>query len=173
VKATPKEIATHLATLRQTPRLISSVAEQLPEDRLRTRPRPDHWSLVEHLAHLNSCAEIWSDDIERMVELDTPAYEKPHPNTLKKRHQVPPFAESARAFTDLRDRLIALLQSLEPDQWERDAIIRHTVFSQTRRMALHEAVHADQMRDRAFYATFVLTALPLDPNPCTVGEGKR
>ena len=150
MKATSKEIATHLATLRQTPLLIGTVAEQLREEQLRARPGPKEWSLVEHLAHLHACAEIWSDDIERMLAHDTPMFEKPHPNTVMTRHQTPPFVETTRAFTDLRERLIARLQTLAPDQWQRSAIIngrRHTVFTQTRRMALHEAAHTEQIRE--------------------------
>jgi hypothetical protein len=150
LKATSQEIAIHLATLRQTPLHISSVAEQLSEEQLRVRPLPKDWSLVDHLAHLLACAEIWGDDIERMLGLDTPRFEKPHPNNVMRQHQMPPFAESARAFADLRTGLIARLQALDPNQWERSAIINgrhHTVYTQTRRTALHEAVHADQIRE--------------------------
>lgn len=150
VKATSREIETHLATLRQTPILISSVAEQLREDRLRLRPDPKGWSLVDHLSHLLACAEIWSDDIEYMLEHDTPELTKPHPNKAMPRHQLQQFAESARVFAALRERLIARLQSLGLDQWERSAIIngrRHTVYTQTRRMALHEADHAGQISE--------------------------
>ena len=85
-----------------------------------------------------------------MLALEVPAFSNPHPRTQMRRHQVPPFTDTARAFADLRTGLLARLQPLEPDQWERSATIngrRHTVFTQTRRMALHEASHADQLRD--------------------------
>jgi hypothetical protein len=152
VKATSEEIDAHLATLHQTPLLIGFVAGQLSEAQLRLRPLPGDWSLVEILAHLHACAEVWSDDIERMLALDAPRFSKPHPRRvmLSSRHQDPTFAESARSFAELRERLISRLQALRPEQWERSATISgrdHTVFSRTRGMALHEARHADQIRD--------------------------
>jgi DinB superfamily len=150
VKATSQAIETHLATLRRTPLLIGAIAEHLLEEQLRARPRPNDWSLVELLAHLHACAEVWSDDIERMLALDAPSFKKPHPRQLMRRHQVPTFAESARAFAHLREQLLARLQPLGSDQWERSSTIngrRHTVYTQTRRMALHEVAHDDQIRE--------------------------
>jgi hypothetical protein len=152
MKATAREIEVHVATLCQTPLLIGSVAERLCEEQLRVRPLPDGWSLVDLLAHLHACAEIWGDDIERMLTLEAPRFSKPHPRQVmgSDRHQLPSFAESARAFAVRREQLIARLRTLEPDQWERGATINgrgHTVFTHTRRMALHEAVHAEQIRE--------------------------
>ena len=150
MKAAAQEIQTHLSTLRRTPLLIGALADQLHEEQLRARPFPNDWSLVEQLAHLHACAEIWGDDIKGMLELDASSFEKPHPRRLMRHYQVPPFAESARTFTELRERLLACLQPLRQDQWERSATIngrRHTVYTQTRRMALHEAAHVDQMRE--------------------------
>lgn len=152
MKATPAEIDTHLATLRQTPLLITSIAEQMPEEQLRLQPLPTAWSLVDLLAHIHACAEVWGDDIERMLTLDSPKFTKPHPRKvmLSSRHQEPPFADSARAFATLREGLLSRLETLGLDQWERGATIdgrNHTIFTQTRRMALHEATHAEQIRD--------------------------
>src|SRR5215204_1703580 len=106
-----------LATVRRTPLLIGAIAEHLREEQLRARPRPNDWSLVELLAHLHACAEVWSDDIERMLALDAPSFEKPHPRQLMRHHQVPPFAQSARAFAHLREQLLTRLQPLGSDQW--------------------------------------------------------
>ena len=47
-----------------------------------------------------------------------------------------------------RKELLNVLRELPPEGWEKAAIIegrRHNVFSQTRRMALHEAEHCAQM----------------------------
>ena len=149
MRSTAREIAAHLATLRETPRIIAPIAEQASEAQARSRPAPGAWSLVEQLAHLCSCAETWGDDVERMLAQDEPRYTKPHPRKtmLSQRLLEPTFAASAREFTGFRDRLLALLEPLGPAQWERGAVIavrRHTVYTQTRRMALHEAEHAGQ-----------------------------
>ena len=47
-----------------------------------------------------------------------------------------------------RTNLMRVLRGLGPEAWERGAIIferRHTVFSQARRMAKHEAEHCEQL----------------------------
>jgi hypothetical protein len=139
------------------------------EEHLRFRPLPNEWSLVELLAHFHACAEIWGDDIERMLAFDTPRFTKPHPRQAMQsgRYRLPPFAESAHTFADLRERLMARLQSLGPDQWERGATINgrsHTVYTHTRRMAQHEAAHADQIRQ----ACRVIVGLK--PRPTSAGH---
>ena len=57
VIATSQAIETHLSTLRRTPLLIGAIAEHPREEQLRARLRPNDWSLVELLAHLQACAE--------------------------------------------------------------------------------------------------------------------
>lgn len=59
-----------------------------------------------------------------------------------------PFSRSLEAFSLQRETLLLVLTSLPPQSWGRPALIlgrRHTVFTQARRMAKHEAEHCDQM----------------------------
>lgn len=79
VKITPREIEAHLATLQSTPAVLSRVSSDLDDVRLRQRPQPGQWSLIELLAHLSACAEIWGDDIREMLSCDIPTLTKPHP----------------------------------------------------------------------------------------------
>jgi hypothetical protein len=151
VKATAGEIETHLARLAETPGFIAEVCAGLGEAELRVAPAPGEWSMVELLAHLHACAEVWGDDIGAMLSRDEPRFTKPHPRQVMKqdRFLIPSFAESLAAFSHLRDLLLNGLQSLEFDQWERGATINqrwHTVFTQARRMALHENAHCEQFR---------------------------
>jgi hypothetical protein len=58
------------------------------------------------------------------------------------------FQFSLLAYTRQRLALLETLRNLPPGDWSLQATIRgqtHTVFSQTRRMALHEADHWEQM----------------------------
>ena len=58
------------------------------------------------------------------------------------------FRDSLQAYSAQRKALLSTLNSLALDDWSRPATIkgrRHTVFTQARRMALHEAVHCDQI----------------------------
>ena len=150
MKTSPAEIEIHLETLRQTPKVFARLAADFTETQLRLRPSPDEWSLQEILAHLHACAEVWGDDIERMIALDGTRFTKPHPRKVMvlERHTLPPFADAIVTFDALRKHQLTHLQELEIDYWDRGATINgrhHTVYSQVRRMALHEAVHIGQL----------------------------
>jgi hypothetical protein len=152
VRSAAPEIEAHLATLRQTPRVIDSVAERLTEQQLRLRIPSGAWSRVEVLAHLHACAVIWGDDIERMLAQDSPRFTKPHPRREMQsgRYLEPTFADSAHAYAVLRGRLIEILEPFGPEQWDRGATINgrgHTVYTHVRRLALHETAHAEQIRE--------------------------
>ncbi len=151
MKSTPLEIETHIATLRETPGFLVEVSVGLTDAQLRQPPSDGKWSMVELLAHLHACAEVWGDDITRMLASDTPKFTKPHPRQVMKaaRFHTPSFAESLLLFTALRDGQLQMLASLDGDQWERAATIyqrTHTIFTHVRRMALHEAGHREQFR---------------------------
>jgi hypothetical protein len=156
MKATPGEIETLLATLAETPGFIAEVCTGLGEAELRLAPAPGEWSLVELLAHLHACAEVWGDDIGVMLMRDEPRFTKPHPRQVMKqdRFLTPSFADSFIDFSNLRARLLGELKSLDFELWERGATINqrwHTVFTHARRMALHEHAHREQFRGvRAF-----------------------
>ena len=158
MNATPGEIETKLTALAETPSFIADVSGGLKEVELRLSPAPGEWSMTELLAHLHACAEIWGDDIARMLTRDEPTFTKPHPRQVMKetRFLTTSFADSIAAFTSLRELLLNELRSLEDEQWERGATInqrRRTVFTQMRRMALHESIHRDQFRElKAFHA---------------------
>jgi hypothetical protein len=58
------------------------------------------------------------------------------------------FQELFRSFVDQRRELLQTLYDLEFADWSRGAMIkdrRHTVFSQARRMALHEVTHCEHL----------------------------
>jgi hypothetical protein len=64
------------------------------------------------------------------------------------RYAEVPFAESFQAFSLQRANLLRVLKGLPFEAWERSAIIfgrKHTVFTQTRRMAKHEGEHCEQI----------------------------
>jgi hypothetical protein len=60
-----------------------------------------------------------------------------------------PFHKSFQAFSLQRENLVSVLRSLPFESWERSVMIferKHTVFTQTRRMAKHEIVHLEQIQ---------------------------
>lgn len=150
MKANPREIQEILKTLADVPRRLTKASANADKSRLRLKPEPSAWSAVDVLAHLRACADVWGDSIEDMLAEDEPKIPYRHPRQWVKRTDYPQldFASSLRAYIRQRKSLLKILNSLAFEQWERGAQIqgrRHTVFTQARRMALHEVEHCGQV----------------------------
>ena len=142
-----------LELLKRNPEEIQSIVHNVAPQTLITRQNPNTWAFIEILSHLHACASIWGASIFSMLDENSPTLEEIHPG---KWHRLAEF--NSLAFDDFlnlyvqqRKMLIARLESLEMDDWHRFAWInnrKHTVFSQARRMALHEFDHLDQFREQ-------------------------
>jgi hypothetical protein len=144
------EIEKTLDLLTETPRRITAVAGTMSDDQLLLRPDKESWSANDILAHLRACADVWSETIAAMFQEDEPTLEDISPREWLKGKEYPGllFQESFLSFVDQRRRLLQILYDLEAADWSRGAMIknrRHTVFSQARRMALHEVTHCEQL----------------------------
>jgi hypothetical protein len=145
-------ISEHLQTLEATPKRIAASVAGLDEARLKTSPVQGEWSVVQNLAHLRACAEVWSHTIYAMLTLDDPVLAYIHPHDWVKRlgYNRIPFAESFEIFEVERRSLLRTLHSLKFEQWSIAATFHNrantlSIFDQTQRMALHEAQHCDQI----------------------------
>ena len=144
------EVEHNLALLSETPHRMAAGMVGMDDARLRTPLEEREWSLIQVLAHLRAAAEVWGDNIEQMLRLDQPVVTYIHPNKRMKAagYAALEFHTSFEAFCRQRAELLGKLANLPPEDWSRSAVIRgrtHTVFSQTRRMALHEADHWEQI----------------------------
>src|SRR5262245_13593108 len=70
--STPKEIAKYCSMLEETPRRIAALTEGLSEERLHWSPGKKDWSVVDILAHIRSCEELWSYSIYAMLAENSP-----------------------------------------------------------------------------------------------------
>jgi hypothetical protein len=150
MKATPVEIEKYLNFLEESPRRIRTLSKGIDGARLQFRLDNKTWSANDILAHLRSCADVWGDSIDRMLMEDNPTVPYRHPRQWVKKTNYPelPFRASFQAFVKQRRRLLKILKSLSFEDWSRGATIKnreHTVFTQARRMALHEQVHCGQI----------------------------
>ena len=73
-----------------------------------------------------------------------------HPNDWMKQqgYQGLPYTDQFAAFQSDRRALLLRLGVLELPEWQLSGIIKgrvHTVYSEVRRMAEHEAAHCDQL----------------------------
>ena len=108
------------------------------------------WSIVQIFAHLRACDAVWTNSIYQMLVTENPNLPDTHPNEWAQKVDFTQFdfAESFALFQLKRYELFRVLTSLDFEDWERSCVINgrsHTVFSQVRRMALHEARHCDDI----------------------------
>jgi hypothetical protein len=150
MKITAAEIRKYLGLLEQTPPSIESLVAGLDESQLRWSHDKREWSAVENLAHLRACADLWTYSIYAMLAENEPTLALLDERRWAKtaRYASFPFHESFRVFSIVRAQLLQGLRDLPEPSWSRSALIgdrRHTVFSQVRRMGLHEADHLQQI----------------------------
>jgi len=149
---TPDEIENYLSLLAATARRLINATQGFDDVRLQYKSDEKAWSANEILAHLRSCADVWGDSIEAMLAEDNPTLPYRHPRQWIKKTNHPNllFHESFKAFRMQRKKLLKILKSLSFEDWSRAAMIKnreHTVFTQTRRMALHEDIHCQQIEE--------------------------
>jgi hypothetical protein len=122
----------------------------LEENRLQYKADAKSWSVNEILAHLRSCADLWTHSIYAMLAEKEPVFSDINERKWAKitRYAELPFNQSFQAYSLQRESLVTVLKDLPFDNWERSALIierHHTVFTQTRRMAKHETEHLEQI----------------------------
>jgi hypothetical protein len=145
-----QEVKTYLALLKGTLARFSAAAAGQDEGRLSARPGPEAWSANQILAHLRGCADVWTHSIYAMLIEEVPELPNIAPRAWARRARYAsrPFRDSFLAFSLQRQELLAVLRKLPAEEWDRTALIGgrvHSVFSQVRRMALHEEIHCEQL----------------------------
>jgi len=148
-------IANILILLKKNPLAIAELSADLTPRQLRTIPEMGEWTAVELLAHLRSCADIWGGCIATILAEDRPTIRAINPTTWIKQTNYPnlEFRPSFQAFTTQRAELLALLESLAPEDWLRAATVtgagkplERTVQFYTQWLAKHERSHLKQFK---------------------------
>ena len=139
-----------LIILTATPTRIAALTEGLAPARLHAGPAPDEWSLNDILAHLRACADVWGNCMRAIIAENHPTIRAINPQAWIERtnYRDLDFGPSLRAFTAQRAELLAVLESLPPEGWERTATVtgagaplRRTVLDYGNRFARHERAH--------------------------------
>lgn len=136
--------------LKINPEEIRKLTDEIEPILLETRKEANSWSVVEILAHLHACATIWGDTIYEMLTNDSPEIEFLHPREWQfiSDFSKMPFEQSFMIYVEKRDKLLSNLNNLQIDDWNRGGFIngkKHTIYSQARRLALHEFNHLEQI----------------------------
>jgi hypothetical protein len=103
-----------------TPQRLRRMIDGVPAEALRTRPAPDKWSIGEIVAHLGD-AEIVGAFRMRLIlgspGIDLVAYDQ-DTWAASGHYETREPAKSIGLFHAVRDANLALLDSLEPEQWK-------------------------------------------------------
>lgn len=142
-----------LAVLRATPLRLAELSDGLPEERLHAA-EPGAWSARDVLAHLRACADVWGAAMARLLAEDRPTFRAVSPRRAidDTDYLSLQFLPSLQAFSQQRAQLLAELEPLTPEQWDRTATVTGagrplspTVLSYAERMATHERSHVRQV----------------------------
>ena len=148
--AAPAEIEIYLNLLTELPQRIAKSTKGIDDARLQFKADKKAWAVNDILAHLRSCADVWGDSAVAMLAEDHPKVPYRHPRQwIKKTNYLElSFQESFQAFQAQRKEFLKVLKGLSFADWSRAANIKgreHTVFTQVRRLALHESEHVEQI----------------------------
>lgn len=145
-----------IRSLAETAARVEDAGRRLAPDQLIRSPAPGAWSANEILWHIRATADVYGEHIARILHEDTPGWRhvSPRARMRKARYDQSPFAESCAAFVRQRVELVALLEGIAPDAWQRFARVRVeqkewrlTLHERVRGMAHHEAIHCTQMEN--------------------------
>lgn len=143
-----------LSVLGETPARLSGLSAAADPAQLRAAPEPGAWSATGVLAHLRSCADVWGGAIGAILAEDHPTLTAINPTTWidSTDYRELEFRPSLKAFTRQRADLLARVESLPPEAWERGATVvgagrplERTVHEYASRLARHERTHWKQV----------------------------
>lgn len=144
-----------LAILGETPSRLAILSAGRSSAQLHTAPEPGEWSASEVLAHLRACSDVWGDNyILTIVAQDKPTIRAINPRTWIKNtdYLEQYFQTSLRLFTTQREKLLKVLEQLQPQDWWRTATLtgagkplQQTLISHSDGLARHERTHLKQI----------------------------
>lgn len=140
--------------LAAAPSQIDTSTAGLTPSQLRAAPAPCEWSANEVLAHLRSVADVRGGYILTILAEDTPTIKAMDPRTYIVTTDYPEqeFEPSFQAYATQRSELVAALQRLAPEDWQRQATVKgagrpylKTAQAFAEGIALHERSHLKQI----------------------------
>ncbi len=142
-------VSPFLETLERAPSMILEFSQGFSDAQLRSSPTSDAWSMLDVLWHLRGCDAVWVESINAMLLEDKPSIAYQHPNDWWKANllKTANFHELLKKFSLKRQGLLKQLRGLDQADWLRTGLIKareHSIYSQIRRLARHEAHHEAQ-----------------------------
>lgn len=141
-----------LATLRATPAALHTFSFELPDEAWTYCPKPGEWCLAEITCHLRDVdAEVNIPRFTKMIEEENPFLPGIDTDSwvTEREYIAQDCIQALTVFIQNRMKLISLLESLAPEDWQRSA--RHSIFGPTQLreivniIAEHDRLHLQQV----------------------------
>ena len=144
-----------MAILPATVPRLASLTDGLSDAQLVARPEPAEWSATELLAHIRAAQDVLGANIIRILREDRPSWRRLSPRERQRKggYNDSPFAPAFDAFATGRAALLAVLEPVPAEAWDRVAIVivgPGRTLEQTTRffgdwLAGHEREHLEQL----------------------------
>ncbi len=149
-----RDIQHLLEALRQTPPILSSFVQTIPEGKLDLRRGEGFWTVGEHVSHLAQVQPMLLKRFERFINEDHPEFVPYIPGTGKDEPATPPRMSMASAldqFALYRDKQLLLLESADEITLKRTATHpeyeAYSLYILTRHVLMHDYWHMYRMEE--------------------------
>ncbi len=137
-----KDLHNIISCLEQSPKILSSMIEDIPFELLKTARKPGKWSIHENACHLSQAEHMINGRFTKFVEFENPAFEPYLPgSTVEENLLSLDLHDELAHFKQLRADTVDLLKMYDPSIWSRKA--NHPQYSKydARILARHTLMH--------------------------------
>lgn len=113
-----------LETLHRSPKILSQLVQDIPENKLDLRRGEGFWTIAEHFSHLTQVQPMLLKRIERFMNEDHPEFIPYIPVGAKEEPATPPRMDTESAldqFARYRAGQLLLLESADDTTWKKSA----------------------------------------------------
>jgi HAD superfamily hydrolase (TIGR01549 family) len=141
------------AILRATPAVLDSWCENLPVSAWRCQPEPGDWCITEILCHLRDGEqEVFLPRLQKVLQENNPSLPSANADAwaVERQYRLQDGLQAYQHFTESRLRLLDCIETIRPEDWQRQA--RHASLGSIRLVemmkiiASHDRLHIQQMQ---------------------------
>lgn len=143
----------YLLSLRHTPVILVRMLDQIPAERFAERLHEDRFNLVEIVAHLADCEDIFLDRLRQTVEQPGStilAFDEGE-RAIEKHYADRDVHHEAQVFANRRRDTVDFIESLTPEEWGLKATHEErgeqSVSEQISVLCGHDLYHLEQVSE--------------------------
>lgn len=144
---------TLISNLHSTPMLLSAFIGQIPVTLLKSRRKPNKWSIHEHACHLAQAEVMIHERFIRFEAEDQPEFKPYLPgNTISDGDLIYlDLSEQLHQFESMRAKTLNLLKSFDDGIWSKEGkhpeYINYSPFILLRHLLMHDHFHMYRMEE--------------------------